>query len=390
MTSFATRAIQSRSDAGLPPHGRRDRERGSSGSQQATFGLLPEPEGRNKAFTVSLIINVSAVALIFLTSIFFVHHQVEQKRLETTRLLLPITPVKPVIPIIHPKVPKVPIVPPTPDLLNRIKPKFTYKPAPTEVQPKMARVRLNVNAPVLPPFRPNSVAPPPQPKVGAFHTNVPTIVANNMGPTSTKTGGFGDPMGVHANPNASKPATIAAYGSFQSAVGEASGSGSARKGKVGGVDFGSGYANGVPGGTGRGNGKVASAGFSNGVAGGTGNGGPRGAVKQGGFNNNVAAAGVPKPVVANTGNVTTVQVISHPKPEYTAEAKQLRIQGDVVLEVRFSADGRCHVIRVVRGLGHGLDQQAIRVAEETQFKPATRDGKPVDTTTYYRIDFQLA
>jgi Gram-negative bacterial TonB protein C-terminal len=45
---------------------------------------------------------------------------------------------------------------------------------------------------------------------------------------------------------------------------------------------------------------------------------------------------------------------------------------------------------VVRGLGHGLDEQAIRVAEETQFKPATRDGRPVDITTYYRIDFQLA
>jgi TonB family protein len=211
-----------------------------------------------------------------------------------------------------------------------------------------------------------------------------------MGHTSTKTGGFGDPMGVHANPNASKPGTIAAYGSFQSAVGDSSGSGSARKGKVGGVDFGSGYANGVPGGAGHGHGKVASAGFSDGVAGGTGNGGPRGSVKQGAFNDNVATAAAPKMAMANTGNETTVQVISHPRPEYTAEAKELKIQGDVVLEVRFSADGRVHVIRVVRGLGHGLDEQAIRVAEETHFKPATRDGKPVDTTTYYRIDFQLA
>ncbi len=389
MTSFATREVQSRSDSGLPPRERRNRERGPSDRQQATFGLLPEPEGRNKAFTVSLIINASVIALILLLSIFFVHHQVVQKRLEATQLLLPITPVKTVRPVVIR--PKVPIIPPTPDLLNRIAPKFTYKPAPTEVQPKMARVHLNnVSAPVLPPYRPDSVALPPQPKVGAFHTNIPTAVANNMGPTSTKTGGFGDPMGVHANPNASKPGTIAAVGSFQSAIGDGSGSGSARKGKVGGVDFGSGYANGVPGGTGRGHGKVASAGFSDGVAGGTGTGGPRGTARVGGFQNNVAAAGTPKMVVSNAGNQTTVQVLSHPRPEYTAEAKQLKIQGDVVLEVRFSADGRVHVIRVVRGLGHGLDEQAIRVAEETQFKPATRDGKPVDTTTYYRIDFQLA
>ncbi len=209
-----------------------------------------------------------------------------------------------------------------------------------------------------------------------------------MSQPSTKTGGFGDPMGVHANPNASRPGTVAAYGSFQSAPGESSGAGAARMGKVGGVNFGSGYASGTPGGTGRG--KVGSAGFSNGVVGGTGPGGPHGAIKQGAFQSNTAAAGAPKLAVASTSNDTTVQVLSHPRPEYTDEAKQMKIQGDVVLEVRFSADGSVHVIRVVSGLGHGLDQQAIRVAEETRFKPATRDGKAVDTTTYYRIDFQLA
>lgn len=385
MTSSATREFPSRSDSGLPPRTPRSRERGDR--QLATFGLLPEPEGRNKSFTISLIINSAVIALVLIMSIFFVHHQVVEKKLVADNLLLPVTQVKPIRPVV--KV-KVPIVPPTPDLLNRIAPKFTYKPAPAEMQPKMARVHMNnMSAPVLPPYRPDSVALPPQPKVGTFQANIPTAVANNMGKTSTKTGGFGDPMGVHANPNANRPGTIAAVGSFSSAVGDSSGSGAARKGKVGGTDFGSGYAHGVPGGGGHGNGKVASVGFSNGVAGATGN-GPRGKAVTGGFQNNVAAAGTPKLAIANTGNETTVQVLSHPTPEYTAEAKQLRIQGDVVLEVRFSADGRVHVIRVVRGLGHGLDEQAIRVAEATHFKPATRGGKPVDTTTYYRIDFQLA
>ncbi len=329
--------------------------------------------------------NASAIALVLILSIFMVH-QVVQKPVIETDLLLPITPVKPVRPTIHVKQP--PIVPPTPDLLNRIAPKITYhQTTQTEPQPKLARVHLNnVSAPVLPPYRPDSVALPAQPKVGLFHTNVPTAVANNMGQTSTKTGGFGDPMGVHPNAGATRPGTVAAYGSFQSAVGDSAGAGAARAGKVGGVNFGSGYANGVPGGSGRG--KVASVGFSDGMTGGTGN-GPRGKVSQGAFKDNTAVE-TPKVMVANTGNETTVEVISHPKPEYTPEAKQLKIQGDVVLEVRFSADGRCHVIRVVRGLGHGLDEQAIRVAEATHFKPATRDGRPVDITTYYRIDFQLA
>lgn len=385
MTSFATKEDRpSRSDSGRRPRRSEVREPRTSTREFATFGLLPEPEGRNKAFTVSLIINVSVIALILVLSIMMVQHKIVQRQLEATQLLLPITPVKPVRPIVRPRVP---IVPPTPDLLNRIAPKITYRQAPTEAQPKLARVRMNnMSAPVLPPYRPDSVAAPPQPKVGTFATNIPTAVANNMGKTSTKTGGFGDPMGVHANPNATNTATVAAYGSFQSAVGDSSGSGAARKGKVGGVDFGSGYAHGVPGGGGHG--KVATVGFNNGVAGGTGV--PHGTVKQGSFHDNAVTTNVPKVMVANTSNQTTVQVISHPRPEYTAEAKQLKIQGEVVLEVRFSADGRVHVIRVVQGLGHGLDQQAIRAAEQTQFKPATRDGKPIDTTTYYRIDFQLA
>ena len=385
MTSSATREFPSRSDSGSP---RTPRSRDRGERQQATFGLLPEPEGRNKAFTASLIINSCVIALVLIMSVFFVHHQVVQKKLDATQLLLPITKVKPLTPkMVRPKIQ---IVPPTPDLLNRIAPKFTYRAAPAEVQPKMARVHMNnISAPVLPPYRPDSVALPPQPKVGMFHTNIPTAVANNMGKTSTKTGGFGDPMGVHANPNANRASNIAAVGSFQSAIGGSSGSGAARRGKVGGTDFGSGYAHGVPGGQGHGLGKVGSAGFQAGIAGGTGN-SPRGRAVTGGFQNNVAAAGTPKLALVNTGNLTSVQVLSHPTPVYTAEAKQLKIQGDVVLEVRFSADGSVHVIRVVRGLGHGLDEQAIRVAEETHFKPATRDGKPVDTTTYYRIDFQLA
>lgn len=381
MTSIATSdpSPRHRSKLDMPPRVPRTRERRPR--QEAVFGLLPEPEGRNKSFAVSAAINGSIVALILILSVFLVRHEVVQPPMQA--IMLPIEPVKPV----HPKIPKIKIIPPTPDLLNRIAPKFTYQRAPVETQPKLSRVQMNnLHAPVLPPYRPDSVALPPQPKVGMFHASVPTPVANNMAKTSTKTGGFGDPMGVHPNPNANRQATVAAVGSFSQATGGASGAGAARKGSVKGVDFGSGYANGVPGGAGRGH--VAMAGLSNGVASGTS--GPRGEVKTNGFRNN-EATGIPKQVVANnSANVTSVEVLSHPHPQYTAEAKQLKIQGDVVLEVRFSANGTVHVIRVVRSLGHGLDQQAIRVAEQTHFKPATRDGKPVDMTTYYRIDFQLA
>ena len=45
---------------------------------------------------------------------------------------------------------------------------------------------------------------------------------------------------------------------------------------------------------------------------------------------------------------------------------------------------------VVRGLGHGLDEEARRVAQQIRFRPATRDGRPQDLTTTITITFQLA
>jgi TonB family protein len=62
----------------------------------------------------------------------------------------------------------------------------------------------------------------------------------------------------------------------------------------------------------------------------------------------------------------------------------------VLLEVQFSADGTLHVNRVVRGLGHGLDENAIAAANRIRFKPATRDGHTVDSTALVHVVFQLA
>jgi len=68
----------------------------------------------------------------------------------------------------------------------------------------------------------------------------------------------------------------------------------------------------------------------------------------------------------------------------------LRIEGEVLLEVVFEASGKLHVNRVVRGLGHGLDDAAIRAAEQIRFKPALRNGQPADSNAVLHIVFQLA
>jgi TonB family protein len=87
---------------------------------------------------------------------------------------------------------------------------------------------------------------------------------------------------------------------------------------------------------------------------------------------------------------TPVQIVSKPSPAYTEEARALKVEGQVVLEVVFAASGEMRVVGVVEGLGHGLDESAIEAARKIEFKPARRDGKPVDHAAVVRIVFQLA
>ena len=82
--------------------------------------------------------------------------------------------------------------------------------------------------------------------------------------------------------------------------------------------------------------------------------------------------------------------MAKPKPVYTDDARERRIEGEVVLEVTFDATGTVRVHGVVEGLGFGLDQAAVAAAEEIEFKPARRDGRPVDHTATLRVVFRLA
>lgn len=357
----------------------------------ANFGLLPEPEGRWGSFGVSTITNLVIAGLLILFTMSQLHHQAQLRRLQVNELVFPSEP-----PIISkPPVPKVKfLAPPRPQLLAP--PKITI-PRQLDVQkiepPKVQEVKLNTPVmPAVPPAPPKAVSPPPQPKVGLFASAAPTPVANNRSAPSTKVGGFGDPVGVKPNPNATGPTRLAALGSFAYAPGiGASGAGAARKGSVQGTAFGSGVAHGVPGGTDRGT--VASAGFKNGMIGGTpgGTGNSRGAVSTGNFaGTGIGGTAAPPMAAPARPSFIPPEVISEPHPQYTAEARQARVQGEVTLQVRFLATGQVQVIRVINGLGHGLDEQAKRVAEQIRFKPAMRDGQAVDHTTLIHVTFQLA
>lgn len=85
-----------------------------------------------------------------------------------------------------------------------------------------------------------------------------------------------------------------------------------------------------------------------------------------------------------------VEILSKPRPMYTEEARRLGIEGEVQLRILFGADGRLKVLTVVRGLGHGLDENAALAAAQIQFRPATRQGQPVEQAAVVRVQFQLA
>jgi TonB family protein len=204
-------------------------------------------------------------------------------------------------------------------------------------------------------------------------------------------GGFGDPNGVKANPD-SKATLMAKVGGFDMPQGEgnAGARGGAGRGMVRSTSFGAvdGGGSGT-GGTGRGT--VQTGGFGSAEGSGTGGNGRGGKVKTGGFGDDTSNAQAQPMQRAQVKNpaTTPVEIISKPKPIYTQEARNLHLEGEVSIEVVFSASGSVDVVRVVRGLGHGLDQAAQQAASQIRFHPGTRDGVPVDTRATIHIVFEL-
>jgi TonB family protein len=247
------------------------------------------------------------------------------------------------------------------------KPQNRVEPAPTAPEIKIAQqaVALPQAAPVI---------PKPAVRTNVFSTGSSKPVTTSQPPTRVQTGGFGDPNGVPAsNHDNNKPVTIAQQGAFD-------------------LPGGGGHGNGTAGTQGT-KGVVASAGFGSGTAVGSGS-EQRNTltVREGGFGGAEPAAN--KSAVQHRESapdkVVPAEVLSKPTPEYTDEARRLHIEGEVLVEVIFEASGAIRVVRVIRGLGHGLDDRAVLAAQQIHFKPALRDGKPADSRGILHILFQLA
>ena len=78
-----------------------------------------------------------------------------------------------------------------------------------------------------------------------------------------------------------------------------------------------------------------------------------------------------------------------PDPLYSKEARKNGIQGTVVLRLTIGADGVPHDITVVRGLGYGLNEEAVTAVQNWRFEPGTIDGKPVSVLINIEVNFRL-
>src|SRR6266446_2989009 len=345
----------------------------SSASQETLFSLLPKTRTPWTEFVFST--GTQALAIALLAWVRLLHPAVfspQEHIYHSMGILTPPVPVnhqpqpaskfKPVV-VANLDPPANALRLPAPQPKARVK--VEDAPAPTvSIAPrKLDALPLN-SAPVI---------PKQAVKTNVFSTGSSATPTIARAPSQVQTGGFGDPNGIPAKGNPGKAVNIAALGSFDLPSGPGYGNGT-------------GGAKGVPG-------VVVSSGFGNGTA--TADRRPRASattVQSSGF----ASADVPAPptVRSHSAEIATkvlpAEIISKPTPVYTQEARSLRIEGEVLLEVVLEASGSLRVVRIVRGLGHGLDDNAVKAAEQIHFKPAIRDGQPADSTVVLHIIFQLA
>jgi TonB family protein len=343
-----------------------------------TLGLLPEPRTRWGRFVLSYgaqstVMTLFVIAAIAQPAILVLPvHDYHFIGLVSTPAPVPDKPA-PVKNFPAPKIAEkiTPAVTPRPQAL-RVPAEFVqHKEIVPDIQPpKVAMAPAKQSLPDVKPIIPRQLV-----KTNVFSNGSSATPTMAAAPAKVQTGGFGDPNGVPAQDNHGRPVTIAQGGSYD-------------------MPGGPGYGNGTGGSHGA-RGVVASAGFGNGVATGDDSGkvsASRGTVRQAGFGEAEVAAKTPLKNASLESKAKTIhaEITFKPRPSYTDEGRQLKIEGEVLLNVVFTAAGQIKVNGVVHGLGHGLDESAIRAAEKIQFKPALKDGQPTDFPAVLHIMFQLA
>jgi|SRR3984893_3906534 len=341
------------------------------------LGLLPERKLDRRALASAYGLVTLMIILMLNIGLIWPDHLELMRQYHVTELIpIPGLQPKPLKAKAPPRVVKAKLLPPAP-VFERPKltvPREIRTPRPPHQEEVAPKIDVNNFTPTVLKQVTGGARPSLIVHTGEFGSSAtPTV---NAPIQKVQTGGFGDPNGIPGQGKPNAHLVAANTGSFDLPTGPGTGNGS-------------GGARGIKG-------TIASAGFGNGIAqGGQGdgrsNGRGAGTVQTAGFAAQQLTQGGFRPQQAESGPATTpVEIVSKPNPVYTEEARRLRLEGEVLLEVLFASNGQLHVNRVVRGMGHGLDEAAIAAANRMRFKPAQRYNQPVDSTAIVHVVFQLA
>ncbi len=335
------------------------------------FAGLPPAPRRRKFFLISFVAQAILLAILIKTGVLNPPAAVKKALGDYVTLVAP-------APSTYMPPPKTVVAPPPVIARTQVPPPVApptqVVPPPKAPAPRVVEKPRPVETPKVATSLPAPQRPKTEKKIvtGMFSTGSKAKPDSTLPAQKVQTGGFGDPSGVVPNPKATDNSKLAQVGSFDLPTGSGQGNGSG--GSKGAVAV------------------VASAGFGNGIATNTPSKGPGGGVHAGGFGDMAGTAAPAAPARHSDsaqGKLIPAEITSKPNPVYTEEARRLKIEGEVLLKVNFTVSGKVEVLGVVRGLGHGLDEAAVRAAEGMRFKPAMRDGKPVDSMATVHVLFQL-
>ncbi|HEY0264625.1 MAG TPA: energy transducer TonB [Granulicella sp.] len=347
--------------------------------QFSHFGVLEKERQSRSSIATSLTINLGMLGLAVLLSL-AAKKMIESPK-QVTTLVAPVILKPPPPPIVAPRI--LPAPPPPPKLIEA-PPKITLPEVKVPEAPKPAPVHMAQPAPVVTPPAPRHVEAPPAPVAVSLAHPAPAAVAAPVShPTAVALGRTDNPIAP-----SNRPATASVDLGQRGAPGmpaSNTGTGPAR------VSLGSGSPSGA---NMAGNGTREVAGVRLGTGSGPGSG--PGAGTQGrtaGVNLGVTAAPTPTHAAATAATLqsSAPKVIYKPRPEYTAEARAMHLEGVISVRLRVTAAGAVQVLGVSNGLGHGLDQAAENAVRGTRFQPAMdASGHPVDWEGVVNVAFQLA
>jgi protein TonB len=89
------------------------------------------------------------------------------------------------------------------------------------------------------------------------------------------------------------------------------------------------------------------------------------------------------------GGVSAPELIFSVEPEFSEEARKAKVAGNVLVNLWVDTNGMPTHVRVIRGVGMGLDEKAVEAVRQYKFRPAKENGKPVLVELNVEVNFQI-